>query len=119
MKIKFHKTTDRQPTDGQFVFIKTKSPPGKRIVLNNTPRQWDADSPFNHGVLEWAAVPPHAVDDPSGWLFPSRGDDLPTDNVSCLVCSDRRKEPFYAYFAQDLYKFLGVPDGDVIAYQYI
>jgi len=119
MRVKFYKISDKQPVDGQFVFVKTKSYSGQRIKLNNTPQQWDADSPFYNGLIEWAPLPLHATLDPKAWFFPSRGDELPTDNVSCLVCTDRRREPFYAYFVQDLYKFLGVPDGDVIAYKYI
>lgn len=119
--MKFYDITKCKPHNGQWCFIRELDASGKRVLLLPVMQCWyDGEGFTGHArVVSWAPIPPHINVDPRGWLSPYRGDDLPDKDAECLVCIENRKTPFYAYFHLELDKFLGVPSGDVLAYQYM
>ena len=115
--MKFRDLKKDPPPNGTWVLLRDK-----KGHLNTQPQIYFDNESIRYnsaGYVEYAALPEHITKDPTGWLSEFRGDDLPTKNTSCLVCTASRRMPFYAYFLEKEQRFLGVKDGDVIAFQLI
>ena len=109
--MKFRDLKKDPPPSGTWILLRDK-----KGFLNTQPWQY-YDELKNSSYVEYAILPEHITKDPTGWLSEFRGDDLPAKNTPGLVCTASRRSPFYAYFLEKEQRFLGVKDGDVIAFQ--
>ena len=116
--MKFYSLKDNPPADGTWCLLRREDG-----YVQTQPRQYFEDETTRLetiGYVEYAVLPPHCADDPSGWLSEYWDDELPEKDASCLVCtSDRKRMPFYAYFNAEQYRFMGGCDEAVFAYRYI
>jgi len=122
--MKFYKIDQKTPKEGQWCFIRQKIYPSGQVSLNIQPRAWYSDRGFGFGsenVVEWAPAPKHILVETNGWLSPYRGDDWPERDCECIVCcaddNPYATMPRYAYFIEELDRFLG--NLDVVAFQYV
>jgi len=115
--MRFYDINKKTPQNAQQCVIKEKFGKGIGIAGSSCLQFWYDDSRFmcHPNVVEWSPVPEHITINPKGWSSEYRGDDLPSRNCDCLVCTDKNRLVKYAYFHDG--KFLGHPD--VIAYMEI
>lgn len=105
----FHKLAERKPIDGQLCLIKEKMSGTTELNIFHQPQFYWDDSGFmcHPHVVEWAQLPEHVTQDRGPWMSKYWGDELPPKNCECLVCTDDRKQVYYAYFDAKRQKFLG------------
>ena len=113
---KWHQIAHRLPEHGQRCIIKEKIS-GGRIHIFNYPQIWYDDCGFmcHQKVVAWKPVPEHVSINSAGWKSEYRGDDLPDNDCSCLICTEYSLIPQYSYYKKILGRFLGYEN--VIAFQ--
>ncbi len=121
--MKFYDIKQRQPTKGQWCIIKEKINNGKAVDVFQQPQQFFEETEFtgHSGVVSWAPVPQHALENWRGWKSEYRGDDLPKKSCQCLVCFDNNRmwDVRIAYYHTGLGRFVGLGQREVIAYMEI
>ncbi len=123
--MKFYSLIDRTPHDGDYCVIKeplTTSNERKMLSVFPQPQfyhQGDSGSGFLYhpSVVQWALVPQHVKYKRAPWSSEYWGDDLPSRDCDCLVCTQRNDIVRIARFDARRQQFLG--HTDVIAFAII
>ena len=108
--MRFYDIDKKRPKNGQWCLIKEKF--GNEVDLSLWPQcYWDDCGFMYHpDVVAWAPMPDHISVNPDGWKSEYRGDELPSKSCWCLVCDDKSRNVFSAYFDVSKQRFLAYPD---------